>query len=250
MNRIQPNEKARGRAFFATFHGRQLIWLGNIAFGMIVVLVMVLSGSDPSDGEDGHGPLSGWRIMIDAGHGGDDRGVCYFSDELIEKEINLDMSVRLGAALEAAGAEVFFTRTDDVFVPLDERAAHANAIKADLFISLHVNRIPNHPECYGAQTFYFPTSDTSKDFANSIQTELLKVDPENYRQIQSGNYKVLRLTTMPGVIVEIAFMTNARDRELLQEDNYRNDITQAIVAGVIRYVESVKNPLEPDVEGE
>jgi len=242
MNRSRTAKRVRGRAHFATFRAKRLVWVGNVVFGVLVVLVMVFSGSDPSVGEDGEGPLRGWRIMVDAGHGGEDRGVCHFPDELIEKDINLDMSTRLGEALAAAGSEVLFTRTDDTFVPLEDRAARANAAEADLFISLHVNRIPHHPECFGAQTFYFPNADSSKALAEFIQTELLRVDPENYRQVQSGNYMVLRLTGMPGVIVEIAFMTNARDRQLLQADAYRDDITQAIVAGIVNYVE---NPEEP-----
>lgn len=250
MKQTERIKRSRARTVFATFRGSHIMWAGNIFIGTLVVLAIMLSGSGPSEGEDSHSPLHGWRIVVDAGHGGEDQGVCYFPDALIEKEINLDMSARLGAALEAAGAEVFYTRTDDIFVPLDDRAAHANAVGAHLFISLHVNRIPNHPECFGAQTFYFPTSEASKVFAESIQTELLRIDPENYRQVQSGNYKVLRLTNMPAVIVEIAFMTNARDRQLLQADAYRDDITQAIVAGVIYYVESVNRSSEPGDESE
>lgn len=230
----------RARAVFTALRGSHVLWAGSVVFGTIVVLALLLSGANPLERVDSESPLQGWRIAVDAGHGGEDRGVCYFPDALIEKEINLDMATRLGAALEAAGAEVFYTRTEDVFVPLEDRAAYANAIEAHLFISLHVNRIPNHPECFGAQTFYYPTSEASKTFAEFIQTELLRVDPENYRQIQSGNYKVLRLTKMPAVIVEIAFMTNARDRQLLQDDAYRDDITRAILTGVIAYAETTK----------
>lgn len=236
-------KQARAQAthvVFAAIRGSHVMWAVNLLVGALVVLVLLLSRSHPSESVEGERPLEGWRIVVDAGHGGEDRGACYFPDALIEKEINLDMSQRLGTALEAAGAEVFYTRTDDVFVSLEDRAEHANAVAAHLFISLHVNRIPNHPECFGAQTFYYPTSEASKTLAEFIQAELLRVDPENYRQAQSGNYKVLRLTKMPAVIVEIAFMTNARDRQLLQDDAYRNDITRAIVAGVIGYVESKK----------
>mgnify|MGYP001157836617 CR=1 FL=1 len=234
----------RARAVFTVLRGRHVMWAASVFVGTIVVLALLLPRTGSSESVGSHSPLQGWRIVVDAGHGGEDRGVCYFPDALIEKEINLDMANRLGAALAAAGAEIFYTRTDDVFVSLEDRAEHANAVQADLFISLHVNRIPNHPECFGAQTFYYPTSEASKAFAEFIQAELLRVDPENYRQIQSGNYKVLRLTNMPAVIVEIAFMTNERDRRLLQDDAYRDAITQAIVAGVIGYVESTSRSAE------
>src|SRR5690554_6599893 len=100
-------------------------------------------------------PLDGLLVVLDPGHGGDDRGVCHFSDDLIEKEINLDMAFRLKEELERAGADVALTRSDDTFISLDQRAEMANAAGAHLFLSLHVKRIPGHPDCFGAQTFYF-----------------------------------------------------------------------------------------------
>ena len=181
-------------------------------------------------------PLQGLVIAVDPGHGGSDRGVCHFPDELIEKEINLDMAGRLKTLLEAAGAQVLLTRAEDTYLSLDERAEAANKAGAHLFLSLHVNRIPGHPECFGAQTFYFPGSPDGERLAALIQEELIKADPENYRDPLPGSYRVLRLTTMPGALVEIGFMTNERDRALMATDEYRNRIAQAIMLGVIRFV--------------
>lgn len=216
--------------FFAAIRLRKLFLLAaSAALALAGVLYAVQASQRP-------GPLQGVRIAVDAGHGGEDRGVCYLDLGLIEKEINLDMARRLAAALEAAGATVFLTRTDDTFVPLAERAARANAFGAGLFISLHVNRIPGHPECFGAQTFYYPDSGEGRRLAELIQAELLAVDPENYRQAMAGRYAVLRQSEMPGALVEIAFMTNARDRALLQQESYRERVTAAIVQGIVRYV--------------
>lgn len=164
-------------------------------------------------------PLQGLLIALDPGHGGIDRGVCHFPDELIEKEINLDMATRLKAVLETAGAQVLLTRAEDASLSLDERAEAANRAGAHLFLSLHVNRIPGHPECFGAQTFYFPGSADGERLATIIQEELIKADPENYRNPLPGSYRVLRLTTMPGALVEIGFMTNERDRQLMATDD-------------------------------
>lgn len=181
-------------------------------------------------------PLDDLLIVLDPGHGGDDRGVCYFPSDLIEKEINLDMAFRLRDHLEKAGAQVLFTRTDDTFISLDERAAFANEAGADLFISLHVNRMPGHPDCFGAQTFYFPGSKEGERLAQFLQEELIQMDPENYRSPLPGSYRVLRLTTMPGALVEIGFMTNARDRQLIATAEYRERVAMAIAQGVVRYV--------------
>lgn len=202
---------------------------------MAVVVLTLLAGMLTARGSGR--PLRGKTIVVDAGHGGDDRGVCYFPDDLIEKEINLDMARRVQTALELAGARVVMTRLDDVFISLDDRAEQANQLGADLFLSLHVNRIPRHPECFGAQTFFFPSSDKSQKLAKTLQDELLKIDPENYRTALPGKYRVLRQTQMPGVIVEIGFMTNARDRSLIATDEYRSDAAAAVVAGVIRFFE-------------
>lgn len=179
------------------------------------------------------GPLSGLLIAIDAGHGGSDRGVCH--DPLVEKDINLEMAFRVQAAVEALGAETVLTRTDDRYIPLEDRAAAANAAGADLLISLHVNRMPGHPECRGGQVFYLPGSERGRALARAIQEALLWVDPANHRQALSGNYRVLREARMPAVIVEIAFMTNARDRAWLELETFRDRVAGAVARGIVTY---------------
>lgn len=220
----------RVRTYFAAVRGSTLLRLTSV---VIIAVIGIYYVGTATDGR----PLAGLRIAVDAGHGGEDRGVCHFDQGLIEKEINLDMAERLAVALEEAGATVFMTRTDDTFIPLSERAAMANEFGANLFISLHVNRIPGHPECFGAQTFFFPSSEEGKRLATTIQQELLKIDPDNYRQPMEGRFAVLRQSSMPGALVEIAFMTNERDRALLQQEEYRAQVTQAIVQGILHYLQ-------------
>jgi len=181
------------------------------------------------------GPLRGVHVVVDPGHGGRDRGACHFPSALIEKEINLDMAFRLEAALLAAGATVSLTRRDDTFLTLDERAQLANERGAHLFISLHVNRYPS-PECFGAQTFYWPDSEESRRLALLIQEELLPLYPPNYRQALPGDYRVLRATHMPAALVEIGFVTSPVDRELIARDDYRDQVAAAIAAACIRFM--------------
>lgn len=232
-----------------TFRLTALVVVGALVLFAAAALLSARSEQEPSaDGSDAPPPpaprlLEGYKIVVDAGHGGIDRGVCDFDEELIEKEINLDMAYRLRDALNQQGAEVYMTRTEDRFHTLDDRVRAANESGADLFISLHVNRMPGHPECFGAQTFFHPASEEGKRLALTLQEELLKVDPENYRTTLGGDFKVLRQTKMPGALVEIGFLTNARDRGLIKEEEYRNNITGAIVTGIIRYVN------EPPKEG-
>ncbi|HEY8416556.1 MAG TPA: N-acetylmuramoyl-L-alanine amidase [Limnochordales bacterium] len=180
-------------------------------------------------------PLAGVLVAVDPGHGGSDRGACHLPSGLVEKEINLDMALRLERALKASGAEVILTRRDDTFVSLDDRAQVANERGAHVFLSLHVNRYPSS-DCFGAQTFYFPSSLEGRRLALLIQEELLQIYPPNYRQALPGNYRVLRVARMPAALVEIGFVTNATDRALMQREDYREAVAAAVVRALIRFV--------------
>jgi N-acetylmuramoyl-L-alanine amidase len=107
------------------------------------------------------------RIVIDAGHGGHDTGTIG-PHGLMEKDLCLDVALRLGSLIEQKlpGAEVIYTRRDDTFIPLEERTAIANEAKADLFISIHANSSHN-PEARGIETYYlnFATSEDSMEVA-------------------------------------------------------------------------------------
>ena len=216
------------RVRFVVLPLRRLLSPPALAFAAVCLLLAAAPAAELK-------PLSGRLIVVDPGHGGEDRGVCYFPQDLIEKEINLDVARRLVARLQAEGARVILTREEDAFISLDERAAAANEAGADLFLSVHTNRIPGHPECYGAQTFYHPSSGEGKRLAELVQEELLKIDSENYRSALPGDYRVLRLSRMPGAIVEIGFLTNERDRGLVATEAYRERVAAAVVRGVIRF---------------
>lgn len=201
------------------------------AIGFLAAAIVAIVASGGAE----RAPLAGRIIVVDPGHGDHDRGVCHFPSDLIEKEINLDVARRLERSLAAAGARVVLTRTDDTFVTLDERAELANRLGAHLFVSVHTNRIPNHPECFGAQTFYHPASEESRRLALLVQEELLRIDSENYRRALPGDYRVLRRAQMPGILVEVGFLTNARDRSLIATDAYRDAVAASITAGIVRF---------------
>lgn len=202
--------------------------------GLVALFVTVVSTAAALTNQSAAPPLAGWVIVVDPGHGGADRGACHFGDGLIEKQINLDMAFRLEERLHGLGARVHLTRTDDRFVTLDDRAHMANELRAHLLISLHVNRYPS-PVCFGAQAFYHPQSEEGKRLALLVQDELLQVDPANYRQALPGNYRVLRLATMPGVLVEIGFITHEGDRRQLADFKYRDRVAEAVATGVVRF---------------
>jgi N-acetylmuramoyl-L-alanine amidase len=101
------------------------------------------------------------RIVLDAGHGGHDQGT-QGPKGLLEKELVLDVTLRLGKLIEQGmGAEVIYTRADDTFVPLEGRTAIANEKKADLFLSIHANSSP-YAKITGVETFYLNFTDSKE----------------------------------------------------------------------------------------
>ena len=106
------------------------------------------------------------RIVIDAGHGGHDSGTLG-ADGIEEKDVVLDVALRLGALLhDRLGAEIIYTRSDDTFIPLETRTAIANKAQADLFISIHANSSPD-PSARGVEVYYlnFTSDPTALDVA-------------------------------------------------------------------------------------
>lgn len=210
--------------------------------------------------EPGNNSLPGKTIVIDPGHGGTDPGAMYKG--ILEKDINLDVSLRVADLLKKRGAKVTLTRTSDVdfYRPgirgtrrelkrseLDQRVRMAEEMKADIFLSIHANK-DRHPSCYGMETFYHPLSDSGRIAAEAIQEELRKLQPRNRRVAKAGDYYLLRNTAMPALIVEVGFMSHWEERELLQKEDYKQKIAEAIVMGLQKYYanNSGSNNPKPD----
>ena len=198
-------------------------------------------------------PLTGRVVAVDAGHGGPDGGVSHGG--VVEKEINLDVALRLRAYLEALGARVVMTReTDDVpFTSvrgsLDVRLQRALQGEAHIFVSIHANSYPD-PSQFGAQSFYHPSSEEGRRLALLIQEELVRLQPENYREALAADYYVLRLCHCPAVLVEVGFLSNAGDRRRLSDPAWRDRLAQAILRGLERYAAGERaQPPRPALRG-
>ncbi|HQD52205.1 MAG TPA: N-acetylmuramoyl-L-alanine amidase [Bacillota bacterium] len=202
----------------------------------------------------GH-PLKGVTVAIDPGHGGIDSGV-HFESVILEKEIVLEMGLELRRLLEQAGARVMLTRDQDEDLSqyyLDDNLARhrrdvrgrvklINASSADLLISLHINSIYD-PSVRGPIAFYAGGKPESKRLARAIHNQinpLFSADAKPgqlvHQQPQESNaYYILNQTTMPGILLEIAFMTNPDDRRLLKNKSFRKKMVQKIFLGVVEY---------------
>ena len=168
------------------------------------------------------------KVFLDAGHGGLDPG-CGF-EGVSEKEITLAIVLALKEKLEYSGIQVVLTRSGDQDVDLDERWMMANASGAELFVSIHCNSFPDDT-VKGFEGYYYQDAD-SKRFA-----ELIFSAAENYpsihtRSIREEDYRVLRNTVMPSVLLEIGYLSNAAERADLQSGEYQDTLAQAIFEGI------------------
>jgi len=185
-------------------------------------------------------------IVIDPGHGGADPGAQ--NSGLKEKDVNLDISLRLRKVLEAKGCNVIMTREVDMdfFRPgfyegrmakraeLNHRINLATENNADLFISVHTNSFPQR-NTYGMETYYHLKSATGKALAELIQEQLTRLQSDNKRKAKAGDYYLINQTKMPAVIVEVGFISNPRERKQLLSNDYRDLIAEAIGTGIDQY---------------
>jgi len=214
------------------------------------------------------------RIVVDAGHGGHDTGTIA-PNGMLEKDLVLDVALRLGKLLESRmGAEVVYTRDDDTFIPLETRTAIANQNQADLFISIHANS-SRDPSARGIETYYlnFTTSadalevaarenavseksihelqdlvkkialkdkiEESREFAVDVQQALyngLANRGMRNRGVKKAPFIVLIGANMPSILAEISFVSNPADAKRLKTPDYRQKIAESLYRGTAKYV--------------
>lgn len=191
-------------------------------------------------------------IVIDPGHGGYDPGKVGAKGSH-EKDINLAIALRLQDYLTQSGSKVIMTRTKDEDLDgipdkfnkntdMRTRKEIINNSGADILVSVHQNAFPQ-AEVRGAQVFYYNDSDNAKLLANSIQNNIKKhADPNNTRKIKSTeNYYVLKVSTMPGIIIECGFLTNPDEEGALNSEEYQDKIAWAIYMGIVEYFQQLEN---------
>lgn len=199
-------------------------------------------------------PLSGHVFIIDSGHGGPDGGASS-KDGTLEKTITLQIAKYLRDYLNEAGAFVIMTReTDrDLALPgtkglarrkqedLENRIKLANNSMGDFFISIHLNSIPSE-KWHGSQTFYYPAREQNKIMAENIQAELVRnLENTDRTPLPRNNIMVLRYVDMPSVMIEAGFMSNPKEANLLNTEEYQKQIAFAIYQGMLNYYSDSDN---------
>ena len=167
-------------------------------------------------------------IVIDPGHGGFDRGGIP-GQRVLEKNMNLDVALRLKPILEKAGYKVIMTRSTDIFVPLGSRVAIANSYPNAIFLCIHFNSA-SRSGASGIETYFYSTE--SAPLAASIHSAVVGGAPSENRGVRRRGYFVLRRTTIPAVLVECGFLTNPTEAQFAQTTAYRQKLAQEIARGV------------------
>lgn len=172
-------------------------------------------------------------ILLDAGHGGHDPGAKGLAGTL-EKTLNLDVALRLGALLEEAGYIVFQTRRDDSFVDLYERANFANRLAADVFLSVHHNASVAPNSAQGTETYYFENAEAGR-LAGIILEEMVVALGTRSGGAKQQRFVVVREATMPSVLVEVGYLNNAAEEARMLDPAFRQAAAEAIARGVMRF---------------
>ena len=180
-------------------------------------------------------------IVIDPGHGGEDPGKVGVND-VLEKDLNLQVAQKVQKLMEEAGIEIVMTREDDN-VPtakkkdLEERIQLINSTNPTLALCIHQNSYPD-AAIKGAQVFYYTPSEEAKAAATIVQEELRTVDPSNTRAIKAHDtYYMLKNTKVPTIIVECGFLTNPEEAEKLTNEEYQGQLAKAICDGIIKWLD-------------
>jgi N-acetylmuramoyl-L-alanine amidase len=190
-------------------------------------------------------------IVIDPGHGGSDLGVVV-PDGLLrwtEADLAYDIANRLEGRLAAAGMRVYLTRGPNPAASMSDqdRATFANDLGADLFLSIHLDGHPN-PAAEGVATYHYGTSDgvvstVGERLAGLVQREIVMRTKLRNCHTHAKSWDLLRLTRMPAVRIEVAYLTSPADRERLVDAAFR----ERVVEGMMAAVQRMYYPVESDV---
>lgn len=194
-------------------------------------------------------PISGKVVVVDAGHGIPDEGA-ESSNGTTEAKTNLKIALKLQNLLEASGCTVILTRSDENAIydidsktlrqkkvsDIRNRVKIGNESSADIFISLHLNKIPQS-QYDGWQTFYKDRSEEGEKLAKSIQSNLNDaIKKENNRVAKTiDNIFIIKNVEIPTTIVECGFLSNPEEEKELLEDEYQNKLAWGIYNGIIDY---------------
>ena len=194
-------------------------------FGAVILAITVVF----LPGCAGPGGVGRFRtVVVDAGHGGIDKGARGI-DGSLEKKYTLDTAKRVERGLRRQGYNVVMTRKGDYFIPLPTRAAISNRRRGAAFVSIHYNWA-RRSSAYGTETYYY--NSRSYPLAANIQRELSRISSN--RGVKRARFHVLRNNARPAALVECGFLSNSYEARKIRSSSYRQRLADAIVRGVVK----------------
>jgi len=206
---------------------RNFFGIPLLAAGLLITGLSSASHAARSSSSSGR-DSSPITVVIDAGHGGHDRGGIP-GQRIAEKDMTLDVALRLRNVLSANGYRVVMTRSSDVFVPLGGRVAIANSYRNAVFVCIHFNAT-GRSGASGIETYFY--SRDSLPLASAIHYYVTGGAPSANRGVRRRGYYVLRKTAIPAVLVECGFLTNPTEAAYAQSAGYRQKLADEIAAGI------------------
>lgn len=229
---------------FKVIRLKNILICSSLIFVSILLCIGIVSASNQNV------PKSTYTIVIDAGHGGRDDG-CSGNQGSKESPINLAISRTLKNYLETLGIRVVMTRNDNNGLysanaknykqsDMEKRIEIINNANPDMVISIHQNSFSDINQC-GAQAFYQENDDTSRAFAESVQSQLISQLDNARSEANFGDYYLLKESGVSAVLVECGYLTNPDEEKKLQTTEYQNRVAYAIMCGVVKYFELCGN---------
>ncbi|MBN8208422.1 N-acetylmuramoyl-L-alanine amidase [Bacillus sp. NTK071] len=171
-------------------------------------------------------------VVLDAGHGGNDSGAEGITT--LEKILTLRTTSTIAEKLKSAGVRVILTRDTDTYISLSERATISERHNADAFVSIHFDSTVD-PTANGTTTYYYDQSDMS--LASAIHNEIGDDTSLRDRGVRFGNYYVLRNNKQPSVLLELGFLSNPWEEQLVNRIDYQAEITSEVANGILSFLQ-------------
>ena len=186
--------------------------------------------------------FKGIILAVEAGHGGDNTGAIGLSG-LLEKNLNLAVAKKLVKIASAARMEVLQVREADSYMDLSSKRTLVENSNAHLLVSIHAN-------ASGGQDGYLGVSGVSTyynnpfwaEFAEIVNKKLLELDLKEFGTVGSFNYRVIRMSSRPAILVEQAFLSNAEDEEKLASEIFQEEMAQKIFEGIAEFIQYMVSP--------
>ncbi|MHB1394634.1 MAG: stalk domain-containing protein [Clostridia bacterium] len=193
-------------------------------------------------------------VLIDPGHGGKDPGAKAIDKQTYEKDLNLDVALRLNRIMRDLGFNTIMTRSDDRYVDLASRSGMANNNYVDFFMSIHFNAFTSTAK--GIETLYYPNEITdeypfdNRKMANIFHNEIIDALKRPSRGITPRpGLHVLNKTKMPAILAELGFMTNPEELAQIKKDEYREMAARALAVSIVRHFKEIEGiSLDIDVD--